>query len=82
MARDRGGGAEYRRRSSGAISAVARAGVAGGELGELPGDEAKLMRALARSGAQQGGRSTVEQGVLRGAARRAVALGFGGGRRV
>jgi hypothetical protein len=30
-----------------AIPAVARAGVAGGELGKLPGGEAKLMRGLA-----------------------------------
>jgi hypothetical protein len=57
----------------GAILAVARAGVAGEGLGGLPGGEAKLMRALAGSGVQQGGRSTVEQGVLRGGARRAEA---------
>jgi hypothetical protein len=56
-----------------AIPAVARAGVAGEGLGELPGGEAKLKRALAGSGVQQGGRSTVEQGVLRGGARRAEA---------
>jgi hypothetical protein len=37
--------------TSGAIPAVARAGVADGELGELPGDEAKLMRGLAGAGA-------------------------------
>jgi hypothetical protein len=71
--RDRGGGAKYRWQTSGAIPVVARAGVAGGELGELPGGEVKLMRALAGSGAQQGGRSMVEQGALRGGARRAVA---------
>jgi hypothetical protein len=57
----------------GAIPAVARAGVADEGLGELPGGEAKLMRALAGSGVQQGGRSKVEQGVLRGGARRAEA---------
>jgi hypothetical protein len=51
------GGEESRWRSnlpaamSGAIPAIARAGVAGGELGELPGGEVKMMRGLARAGA-------------------------------
>jgi hypothetical protein len=54
--------------TSGEIPAVARAGVAGEGLGELPGTEAELLRALAGSGAQQGGRSTVGQGALRGGA--------------
>jgi hypothetical protein len=38
------------------------------ELGELPSGEAKLMQGLAGAGAQQGGRSTVRQGALRGGA--------------
>jgi hypothetical protein len=63
-------------------SGATRVGVTGGELGELPGSEAKLMRTLAGSGAQQGGGFAVVQGVLRGGTRRAVALGFGGCRRV
>jgi hypothetical protein len=54
--------------TSGAIPAVARAGVAGEGLGKLPGTEAELLRALAGSRAQQGGRSTVGQGALRGGA--------------
>jgi hypothetical protein len=53
---------------SGAIPAVARAGVTGEGFGKLPSVEAKLMRALARSGALQGGRSTVGPGALRGGA--------------
>jgi hypothetical protein len=80
--RDRGGGAKYQRRSSGAIPAVARAGVTGEGLGKLPGTEAELLRGLAGVEVQRGSGSTVEQGVLRGGARRAVALGFDGGRRV
>jgi hypothetical protein len=68
------GGEESRWRSKlpvatlGEIPAVAWAGVAGEGFGELPGIEAELLRALARSGAQQGGRSTVGQGALRGGA--------------
>jgi hypothetical protein len=54
--------------TSGAIPAVARAVVAGGELGELPGGEAKPIRALAGSGVQRSGGSMVEQGALRGGA--------------
>jgi hypothetical protein len=52
----------------GCNSGATRVGVAGGELGELPGGEAKLMRALAGSGVQQCGRSTVEQGAWGGGA--------------
>jgi hypothetical protein len=50
----------------GAILAVARAGVAGGELGELPGGEAKLMRGLAGAEVQRGGGSAVAQEMLHG----------------
>jgi hypothetical protein len=45
--RDQGGRAEYWRRSSGAIPAVAWAGVAGEGLGKLPGTEVELLRGLA-----------------------------------
>jgi hypothetical protein len=69
-ARDRGGSAEYRQRSSSAIPAVARAGVAGEGLGKLRGIKAELLRGLARAEVQRGGGSAVEQGVLRGGARR------------
>jgi hypothetical protein len=46
-ARDRGGGANYRRRSSGAIPTIAGAEVEGGGLGKLPGVEGKLPWGLA-----------------------------------
>jgi hypothetical protein len=46
--------------TSGEIPAVARSGVAGEGFGKLPVTEAELLRALAGSGAQQCGRSTVE----------------------
>jgi hypothetical protein len=62
VVRDRGGGAKYRRRSSGAIPAVARVGVAGEVLGKLPGGEAELLRGLVGAGVQRDDRSTVEQG--------------------
>jgi hypothetical protein len=52
--------------TSGEIPAVARAGVAGEGLGELPSTEAELLRALAGSGAQQCGRFVVRQGTLCG----------------
>jgi hypothetical protein len=52
----------------GAIPAVARAAVAGGELGELPGGEAKLMRGLAGAEVQRGGGSATEQEMLHGGA--------------
>jgi hypothetical protein len=52
----------------GAIPAVARAGVAGEELGELPDGGAKLMRGLAGAGVRRSGGSTVGQGALRGGA--------------
>jgi hypothetical protein len=61
------GGEESRRRSrlpaaaSGAIPAVARAGVVGEGFGELPGVEAKLMWGLAGAGVRRSGRSTAEQ---------------------
>jgi hypothetical protein len=45
----------------GAIPAVARAGIAGEVLGELPGTQAELMRGLARTEMQRGGRSMVGQ---------------------
>jgi hypothetical protein len=45
----------------GAIPTVARVGVAVECLGELPGTEVGLMRGLARTETQRGGRSTVGQ---------------------
>jgi hypothetical protein len=59
----------------GAIPAVARAGVAGEELGMLPGTEAKRWRGLAGSGVRRIGGSTVRQGFC-------VAEREGGGARV
>jgi hypothetical protein len=60
-ARNRKGGAGYRRRSSGSIPARAGLGVEGGSLAELLGGMAKLLRALARAGMHRSGRPTTEQ---------------------
>jgi hypothetical protein len=40
-----------------------RVGVTGGELGELPGGEAGLLRGLAMAGVQRCGETTAEQGL-------------------
>jgi hypothetical protein len=58
VARNRKGGAGYRRRSSGSIPARAGLEVEGGWLGELPGGMAKLLRALAGAGMHRSGRPT------------------------
>jgi hypothetical protein len=53
VARDRGGGANYQRRSSGAISTIAGVEVEGGGLGKLPGIEEKLQWGLAGAGVRR-----------------------------
>jgi hypothetical protein len=63
---------------SGAIPAVARAGVAGEELGKLPDTKAKQLRGFAGAEAQQGGHSKVGQEAWGGGARRPVVLGGSG----
>jgi hypothetical protein len=83
-ARDRGGGAEYRWRSAGAIPAIARAGVAGEGLEKLPGTEAELLWGLARVEMQRNCRTMAEQRRLRSelqcaAAARVCGGGGGGG---
>jgi hypothetical protein len=55
-----------------------RAGV-GGCLGELPGGEAELPRALAGAGVRRSDGSAVEQGAPSGGARRLRCWGVGGG---
>ena len=65
--RETTGGEELRRRSvftldaSGRNSGEVRAGVEGGELGELPGVEAELMRGSAGVEVQRGGVTTAAQ---------------------
>jgi hypothetical protein len=44
-------------------SGATRVGVAGGELGELPGDKAGLLQGLAVAGVQRCGDTTAEQGL-------------------
>jgi hypothetical protein len=53
--------------------------VVNGGIGELPGDEAKLMRALAGAVVQRGGRSMAGQRARCGGARQSVLLGVRGG---
>jgi hypothetical protein len=72
-ARNRKGGAGYRRRSSGSIPARAGLGVEGGSLGELPGRTAKLLRALAGAGMHRSGWPMTEQKRLRSELRCAAA---------
>jgi hypothetical protein len=79
--RDRGGRANYRQRSSGAISTIAGAEVEGGGLGKLPSVEEKLRWGLAGAGVQRCGGSAVAQGALRNGASRRWRYCFGGSRR-
>jgi hypothetical protein len=79
------GGEQSRRRrvspsaASGRIPAVAQAGVEGGILGELPGGDANLPRALAGAGVRRSDGSAAEQGAPSSRARRLWCWGVGGG---
>jgi hypothetical protein len=77
--RNQGGGANSPAAVLGEIPAIAWAGVAGEELGELPGGGVKLMQGLAGAGVRRSGWSTVEQEARCSGARRPVVLGVRGG---
>jgi hypothetical protein len=76
-ARNRKGGAGYRRRSSGSISARAGLRVESGSLGKLPGDKAELLRVLAGAGVHRSDACTTAQRLGAAEQNGAAALGFG-----